>query len=955
MDVMLGLAATVLGVFVFIQLIQLIVISARLVKVQFWEPTIHAAGRDEAGLARGVLDAAREVVELQGFRYVSTRKVRPFVASVSTFPSYVDAYYNAEHDVHAEVAAASMPSPRWPFEVHLWNSYADGSGLLTVNGIAHGVIPYPANITVVDAYAPNFALQLAAHLARRERITGARTDPADASALSMEMARSLLPAMARQGTVYRNGERQGDPVYNMRLVAAAKMAWRMRIGTARRLRMEIQGDQRPREAAPEVVQAAERIAFVRSLCTLNGMRAPRWFRWSALVVSAGGFIALGSWWWGAKAALVIAAVVALHEAGHWLAMRLARFRDVQVFFVPGMGAATSGEKHDANPLTHLAVYLAGPLPGMLLSVCVFAWVVFGAVDPGAWWYPILGTAAAAAFIINLLNLLPVMPLDGGRVVDLFVMGRLPWLRFGLALASGALLVWAGVASGDNVLRALGLLYLFTIAHQYRLAKVSRAMSRQRLAVPLPSEDFARAALRLHDLLAHASYRKWSFNAKVTVGHALLPRFLGRLPTAKETALGLFIYIACIAAPLLALGALAFKDPQRLAAFGLQGVQREARQLAYETPGSDGAAENPFAYDRVQRASQLSAASDPAQRRDFLSRLIDDANEFGDVGDALRLARMFYEETSELPQPSRERADASAKLGFALSASEDEQDLARAPVLIAEADATLRERMALKPDSADAMLLVSILERRLALNPKGDPLPLMTEIVDLLATHWQVAAHALPAARETLARALDQAGQPGAAEQQLLAAQADFARLPAAPAYARHSLTFDHAWFLLTQRRPEDASELVKRFLVRHEDSAEQYQLQRDAYLLTAVAARMRGDWRAVKAHASVILKFESISSSGNGLVEFFMAARRAKAVQLDMRAALLLVEAERALRRGKSADALVKEMRKQYKRRAGDAARCRFGSDEDVWRKPLSNAIDENERRELKCVGSVLD
>ncbi len=42
-----------------------------------------------------------------------------------------------------------------------------------------------------------------------------------------------------------------------------------------------------------------------------------------------------------------------------------------------MGAATSGEKHDADPLTHLAVYLAGPVPGLLLAMGAFCWLVLG--------------------------------------------------------------------------------------------------------------------------------------------------------------------------------------------------------------------------------------------------------------------------------------------------------------------------------------------------------------------------------------------------------------------------------------------------------------------------------------------------------------------------------------------------------------------------------------------------
>ncbi len=181
-------------------------------------------------------------------------------------------------------------------------------------------------------------------------------------------------------------------------------------------------------------------------------------------------------------------------------MRLGHFRDVQVFFVPGVGAATSGQKHDASPLTHLAVYLAGPVPGLLLATGGFTRLVFGHPDTSAWWFPTLLTATVAAFLINFINLAPVMPLDGGRVVDLFVMGRLPWFRFAFALASGAFLVWLGLKIDEKIISGLGLLSLLALPHQYRMAIASRDLLRLNAKAPLASENFGDAAARLYDFL-----------------------------------------------------------------------------------------------------------------------------------------------------------------------------------------------------------------------------------------------------------------------------------------------------------------------------------------------------------------------------------------------------------------------------------------------------------------------
>lgn len=945
MNFMLGLVATVAGVFVFVHVFTLVLIATRLLKLQLREQEVIPIGRADAGQECVLFDAARNELEQEGFRYVSTRRTRSMVASPSTFPTHSELYYHALHDVYAEVAAASVPTPHSSFDVYLWNVYTDGSTLLTVNGLAHLLIPYPRNFTIADPYAPTFKLHLAAHLAQRERIAVERAAAADAPALELSSANGLLRALEADGIAYRHGGQGADPVYGLRLMAAIRMAWRMRAGAARRKPMDA-----PRaEAAPEVRHAAEQISFVRTLCTLNGMLAPRWFQWSAFLISAAGFVALGSWWWGLSIALIIGAVVAVHEAGHWLAMKLAKFRDVHVFFVPGVGAATSGEKHEAHPLTHLAVYLAGPMPGLLLAVCAFAWLMFGTPDTSVWWYSAMLKTAAFAFLVNLLNLLPVMPLDGGRVVDLFVMGRFPWLRFGFALASGTLLVWAGATMDDNLLLGIGILYFLGVPHQYRLAKLSRDLLRQPGAAPRAYEDFGVAAARLYDFLSQPAYASWNHQAKVAAGQAILPRFLGRLPSGREAVLGTVIYIACIVAPLAALGALAAHDPDRvmeLATEGRGGTKQPPSGMVDHEPGAD-----PAEALRAARAATLAAATEPVRRRVVLAQLIDDADEADDYEDGLRLATLLHDETGQLPPPAREHADAALRLSNAFLAAEGKAMAARAARLLAEAETALRARLAAQADSADALLLARVLEARLRMGVAADSLSARHEIVDLHAAFWEQSGEDLPAARVALARALDQDKQAGAAEKQLHAAADDLARLPLTADYARRTLTFDTAWFLVSHQRPQEGVKQVERYLVQSGDLVPgRSYIQRDAYLLAAIAARMRGDWREVQSRTLAIQTFPK-DRTGNWIADKFLSSRFSPPLT-DERATLLLVEAERALGNNERADELVAALKKQRQR--SGSARCRFHVGDDTWRNALMTVLAEIERRELQCTESAV-
>lgn len=943
MNLLLTLAATALGVFVFIQAFALVVISARVVKIQFWSPVFASVEREMAGDELPVLDAARAVLEAHGFRYLCTRRVRREVAAPTTLWGYTDVYHHPQHDVHAHGCAGESPTPRRPYDIALLNTFTDGSALMTVNGSAHHMLTVPRCITLADVYAPNFGVQLAAHLARRAAFSAPRTDPAEDPGLASAMAHARLPELVSEGSAYQRGELQGQPVFSLRLLPAIKWAWRMKRGLGRRKKMDSKASESelPPVAAPDARHAAERLAFVRGLSTLNSLRAPRWFRWSAFAVSALGFVALGALWWGATSALLIGAVVVVHEAGHWLAMRAARFRDVQVFFVPGMGAATSGEKHEAHPLTHLAVYLAGPMPGLILALGTIGWMLFGHADAHAWWHATLVTATGAAFLINFLNLLPVMPLDGGRVVDLFVLARLPWFRFLFALASGGSLLWAGFETGDYILRGLGFLSMVALPHQYRMAKVSRHLLKQVVKGPLGAEDFSVAAARLFDFLSQPAYKKWTFEAKLGVGHYILPRFLGRLPNVKESLLGILIYLACCIGPLIVLIAFAAKEPKRFAA--LNPFSAVTDEPAAKPRAAVAAKQDPYKLWLASSEARFAAAPADPQRIEVLGQLIDEADEEDYFKDELRLSRMLYALTKTLPAPAREHADASLRLASILWVEDDGRSKPEAARLRQEAAANLRLRLARKADGKDVDLLIWALSSSANRADKEDMLAIRQEILDLRAAPWVRSGDKLPLARIALARALDENGQAAAAERQLIAAAADLQGLPSAKPYQRKALAFDHAWFLMTHQRPQEALTFVGPYLhPLKDDAGGDASGQRGARLLAALVARQRGDWQAVK---TILLPVQTVpkARTGNRIFDFFTPAR------VDMPATLMLVEAERKLGNSGSAADYLTELRKLYAGTSKGGVLCRVAPEGDPWRKLPAQALAEIEQRELGC------
>jgi Zn-dependent protease len=113
--------------------------------------------------------------------------------------------------------------------------------------------------------------------------------------------------------------------------------------------------------------------------------------------------------WGWKFAVGLVLLLFVHEMGHVLEARRQGLPTSAPMFVPFLGAFITMKKMPENAWREAQVALAGPIVGSLGAAAT--WGLGEALDS-----EFLVALAFVGFLLNLFNLLPIVPLDGGRAV-----------------------------------------------------------------------------------------------------------------------------------------------------------------------------------------------------------------------------------------------------------------------------------------------------------------------------------------------------------------------------------------------------------------------------------------------------------------------------------------------------------------------------------------------------------
>ncbi|MFD0673814.1 site-2 protease family protein [Cohnella sp. GCM10027633] len=144
----------------------------------------------------------------------------------------------------------------------------------------------------------------------------------------------------------------------------------------------------------------------------------KWTKFGGTLITMAASVSTYAIFFGWKFAVALVYLIFVHEMGHVVAARMKGIAVSPAIFIPFVGAMVSMKEQPRDAATEAFLAYGGPLAGLISFLPAIA-LYESTGDP--FWALVIYMGA----LINLFNLLPVTPLDGGRIVS--VLSTKIWL------------------------------------------------------------------------------------------------------------------------------------------------------------------------------------------------------------------------------------------------------------------------------------------------------------------------------------------------------------------------------------------------------------------------------------------------------------------------------------------------------------------------------------------------
>jgi Zn-dependent protease len=155
---------------------------------------------------------------------------------------------------------------------------------------------------------------------------------------------------------------------------------------------------------------------------------------------AGASVAGYAWLFSIEFALMLIACLVVHEYGHVRAMKYFGIKTKGIYLIPFVGGLAVSDDKITTRWQDVVISLMGPAFGLITSV-------LGVVLYYATEMEIFAGVAVLSALLNLFNLLPILPLDGGHVLKSISFSMRSWIGLSVCLLGVLFGLWLSYTFG----------------------------------------------------------------------------------------------------------------------------------------------------------------------------------------------------------------------------------------------------------------------------------------------------------------------------------------------------------------------------------------------------------------------------------------------------------------------------------------------------------------------------
>jgi tetratricopeptide (TPR) repeat protein len=358
------------------------------------------------------------------------------------------------------------------FDIEFYTFFQDTSLLLTMNGKADGLFTKTPSYVIQDAYTAETLVQWQLHQDTAEKL-GVKQPvialaPDKFIVVLEKYCKNDINYLHKVGKLRLVGEKQYSPT----LQEAWRVAKKIVNGqnkVSQILKQRIDAAKKNPAMRVDVPVELEIEGFKRAESINKGFVSGKFRAWM-LLISFALFMASYMHMFELHRLAIFALVILLHEAGHLIAMNLCGYRDTSMLFLPFLGAvATARDKYDTTLAQNVWVLLAGPLPGLILGIILAC--IPASKENTSW----IKDAAWMLIGLNFINLLPIYPLDGGKVANLLVFSRFAYSDVLFKLFG--LFILGLLSISQPILMIFLILIAFSLPQSFRAAKANSKLQK----------------------------------------------------------------------------------------------------------------------------------------------------------------------------------------------------------------------------------------------------------------------------------------------------------------------------------------------------------------------------------------------------------------------------------------------------------------------------------------------